>query len=159
YCPPGDFYIDPWQPVAQAVLTHAHADHARPGCLRYLIPAQGGPVFRTRLGANANLYHLPYGGAAPFGGVLLTFIPPGHILGSAQVRIEYQGQVWVVSGDYKLESDPTCAPFESVPCDVFVTESTFGLPGFHWPPQAEVFAQINDWWRDNQEQGKASVLF
>jgi putative mRNA 3-end processing factor len=159
YCPAGDFYIDPWQPVPRAVITHAHADHARRGSDSYLAARDGELVLRTRLGDTARIDTLPYGENVLHNGVRISLHPAGHILGSAQVRIEHNGQVWVVSGDYKLEADPTCAAFEPVACHVFVSESTFGLPIYRWPPQAEVFSDINAWWRSNQAAGKASLLF
>jgi putative mRNA 3-end processing factor len=159
YCPVGDFHIDPWRPVARAVITHAHADHARRGSGRYLIVREGATVCRTRLGTDAILDTLRHGEEVVFNGVRISLHPAGHILGSAQVRLEHQGRVWVVSGDYKLDPDLTCAPFEPLRCDVFITESTFGLPIYRWPDQAEVFADINGWWRANQGEGKASLLF
>jgi putative mRNA 3-end processing factor len=159
YCAAGDFYIDPWQPVARAVITHAHADHARPGSRYYLAARAGEQVLRLRLGENARIETADYGRFLTLNGVRLSFHPAGHILGSAQVRVEYRGEVWVVSGDYKTEPDSTCAPFELVPCHTFITEATFGLPIYRWPPQSEVFAEINEWWRGNQSAGKATILF
>lgn len=159
YCPVGDFYVDPWQPVERAVITHAHADHARWGCKRYLLAQPGLQVTRLRLGPDAHLASQPYGERRQINGVSLSFHPAGHILGSAQVRLEYEGQVWVVSGDYKTEADTTCAPFEVIPCHTFISEATFGLPIYSWPPQAKIFAEINDWWRNNAAEGRASVLF
>jgi putative mRNA 3-end processing factor len=159
YCPSGGFFVDPWEPVDRAVVTHAHADHACWGCGRYLTTRAGEGVLRVRVGIDAAVDSVPYGEPVLINGVSVSLHPAGHILGSAQVRIEHQGQVWVVSGDYKVEPDPTCAAFEPVRCHVFVSESTFGLPIYRWPPQAEVFAAIDRWWRGNQEEGKASVLF
>ncbi|NDJ34992.1 MAG: ligase-associated DNA damage response exonuclease [Chloroflexi bacterium] len=159
YCPPGDFYIDPWQPVPRAVITHVHADHYTPGCGAYTLSAASEHIARVRLGPQANLRLLPYRTPVTFNGVTVSLHPAGHILGSAQVRVEHQGEVWVLSGDYKTDPDPTCAPFEPVACDVFITEATFGLPIYHWPPQAAVFRQINAWWQDNQSQGRASILY
>jgi putative mRNA 3-end processing factor len=159
YCRAGDFHIDPSRPVDRAVLTHAHADHAHRGSRRYLVAAPGLTVFRTRLGSRAELTALEYGRPLSENGVTISFHPAGHILGSAQVRLEHQGQVWVVSGDYKLEADVTCVPFEPVRCHVFVTESTFGLPAFHWPNPTDIFLEINAWWRANREAGRASLLF
>jgi putative mRNA 3-end processing factor len=159
YCPAGDFFIDPWQPVPRAVITHAHADHARPGSDRYLCARPGELVLRTRMGADAVIDALEYGEPLDHNGVRVCFHPAGHILGSAQVRVEQQGQVWVVSGDYKTAADHTCAPFEPVRCHVFVTESTFGLPIYRWTDPQDVYDDINAWWRSNQEAGKASLLF
>ena len=165
YCPPGDFYIDPWKPVARAVITHAHADHARRGHGHYLAAAPAEAVLRARLG-DITLQTLAYGEAVDHSGVRLSLHPAGHVLGSAQVRIEQGGQVWVASGDYFVSGDAddaretnrTCAPFEPVRCDCFITESTFGLPIYRWPPQREVFASIDAWWRTNAEAGRASLL-
>jgi putative mRNA 3-end processing factor len=158
YCEAGGFHVDPWRPVERAVITHAHADHARPGHRRYLAAAPGAGVLRARLGDVA-LQALPYGEAIELNGVRVSLHPAGHVLGSAQVRLEHRGEVWVVSGDYKVEADATCAPFEPVRCHTFVTESTFGLPVYRWASQAEVFAQIDRWWAGNAAEGRASVLF
>ena len=159
YCAAGDFHIDPWRPVERAVITHAHSDHARPGSASYLCAAPGLAVLRTRLGEEASIQALPYGEAIERNGVRISLHPAGHVLGSAQVRIESQGEVWVVSGDYKLDPDPTCAPFEPLRCDTFVTESTFGLPIYRWIEPARVFDAMNAWWRANAEAGRASLLF
>lgn len=159
YCAAGDFYIDPWQPVARAVVTHAHGDHLRWGCGVYLVSAEGEQVTRSRLPAGSVVQPVPYGEALDLNSVRVSLHPAGHILGSAQVRVEHRGEVWVISGDYKTEADPTCAPFELLRCHTFVTESTFGLPIFRWQPQAEIFGSINAWWRANQKAGKASLLF
>ena len=158
YCVPGEFYIDPWRPVDRAVITHAHADHARVGHGSYLATEVGARVLRARLG-EISLDTLAYGETVVHNGVTVSLHPAGHVLGSAQVRMEYKGEVWVASGDYKVEADATCAPFEPVRCDTFITESTFGLPIYRWQPQAEVYAEINDWWRANAEDGRASVLY
>lgn len=159
YCPAGDFYVDPWQPVRRAILTHAHGDHARRGSARYLAAAEGEAVMRHRLGPDARVETVRYGESRAINGVRVSLHPAGHILGSAQVRIEQRGEVWVVSGDYKREADSTCAPFEVVRCHTFITEATFGLPIYRWPSQDEVFSEIHDWWRQNQQEGKASILF
>jgi putative mRNA 3-end processing factor len=159
YCPPGDFYIDPWQPVDRAVITHAHGDHARRGSAHYLASAPSAGVLRARLGADINLQTLPYGEAIDHHGVRVSLHPAGHVLGSCQVRVEHGGRVWVASGDYKTGPDDTCPPFEPVRCDTFITESTFGLPVFRWADQADVFAQVNAWWQANAEAGRASVLY
>jgi putative mRNA 3-end processing factor len=159
YCPPGDFYIDPWRPVERAVITHAHSDHARVGHRHYLAHTDSAGTLRTRLGADINLQTLAYGEALDRHGVRVSLHPAGHVLGSAQVRLEHDGRVWVASGDYKTEADGTCAPFEPVRCDAFITESTFGLPIYRWPTQAALCAEIDAWWRTNAEAGRASVLF
>ena len=159
YCPPGDFYIDPWRPVDRAVITHAHSDHARIGHGHYLAQTDSEGTLRTRLGVDINLQTVPYGEAIEHRGVKISLHPAGHVLGSAQVRLEHRGRVWVASGDYKTEPDGTCTPFEPVPCDTFITESTFGLPIYRWPTQAVLFDDINGWWRRNADDGRASVLF
>lgn len=159
YCAVGDFYVDPWRPVERAVITHAHTDHARWGSARYLAAEDGRTVLRTRLGAQANIETIEYHEPVTFNGVRVSLHPAGHILGSAQVRIEYRGEVWVVTGDYKVEADATCAPFEPVRCHTLITESTFGLPVYRWPDQQDVFAGIDAWWRANQRAGKTSVIF
>jgi putative mRNA 3-end processing factor len=158
YCPPGDFYIDPWRPVARAVITHAHGDHARTGHTSYLAAAPSEHVLRARLGDVA-LQTARYGERLPLGDAVVSLHPAGHVLGSAQVRIECAGRTWVVSGDYKVEDDPTCTALEPLACDVFVTESTFGLPVYRWPAAGSVLADINRWWAGNAAAGRASVLF
>lgn len=158
YCPPGDFYIDPWKPVARAVITHGHGDHARSGNGHYLTATPGAGVLGARLG-DVPLQTLDYGEALLHNGVRISLHPAGHVLGSAQVRLEHQGQVWVASGDYKTEADGTCAPFEPVRCHCFITESTFGLPIYRWQPQAQVMDQVRQWWQVNRAAGRASVLF
>ncbi|MGF6606467.1 putative mRNA 3-end processing factor [Paraburkholderia sp. WSM4175] len=158
YCPPGDFYIDPWRPVERAVITHAHSDHARFGHQRYLATRAGASVLLSRLPGIA-LHTLGYGEPLTIGAARVSLHPAGHVLGSAQVRIEHAGRVWVASGDYKLEADPTCAAFEPVRCDTFITESTFGLPIYRWDTPQSVFDSIDSWWRHNASEGRASVLF
>jgi putative mRNA 3-end processing factor len=162
YCPPGDFYIDPRRAVPRAVITHAHADHARAGHGHVLATAISAGVLRSRLGAALPLQGLAYGETVLHRGVRISLHPAGHVLGSAQVRLAHGGRVWVASGDYFLsahdETNPTCAPFEPVRCDCFITESTFGLPIYRWRPQAEVFDDINRWWRGNAAAGRASLL-
>jgi len=161
YCPPGDFYIDPWRPVARAVITHAHGDHARFGHHHYLAAEKSEGVLRSRLG-DITLQTLRYGEIINHHGVRLSLHPAGHVLGSAQVRVEHGGQVWVASGDYFVsgadDSNSTCEPFEALRCHCFITESTFGLPIYRWQPQREVFDDINRWWRANAEGGRASLL-
>lgn len=160
YCPAGDFHIDPARPVPLAVITHAHGDHLRGGSARYVLAAAGERVARLRLAQPPQeLRTLAYGEPLQLGSVRLSLHPAGHILGSAQVRIEHDGEVWVVSGDYKRAADPTCAPFEPLACDVFVSEATFALPVYRWPSGAQVAEEIARWWRGNRERGIASVLF
>jgi putative mRNA 3-end processing factor len=158
YCAAGDFHVDPWQPVQRAVITHAHGDHAHPGHARYLASAHSEHVLRARLG-DIQLQGLRYGETRTLGEARVSLHPAGHVLGSAQVRIEARGQVCVVSGDYKLAPDPTCEPFEPVACDTFVTESTFGLPIYRWRPVGEIVTEVNGWWNENAARGRPSVLF
>ena len=158
YCPAGDFYIDPWRPVERAVITHGHSDHARWGHRHYLAADACLPILHARLG-QINAQGLPYGEALTHHGVKLSFHPAGHVLGSAQVRLEVGGEVWVASGDYKTGYDPTCLPFEPVRCDTFITESTFGLPIYRWQEPAILFEEVNAWWRANAAQGRPSVLY
>ncbi len=159
YCATGDFYIDPWRPVDFAIITHAHSDHARAGSDNYLTAEPGKLALQERLGQDARIECVPFGQKIVRNGVTVSFHPAGHVLGSAQVRVERGGEVWVVSGDYKTESDGISGAFEPVRCHTFVTESTFALPIYRWRPQAEIFAEINDWWRENQAKERTSVLF
>jgi putative mRNA 3-end processing factor len=163
YCPAGDFHIDPWQPVARAVITHAHADHARWGHGAYLATALSEGVLRARLGTDIALQGLAYGELVDLHGVRVSLHPAGHVLGSAQVRVEHRGRVWVASGDYfvsgvERDVNATCAPFEPVRCECFITESTFGLPIYRWRAQAAVQRDINAWWQGNADAGRASLL-
>lgn len=159
YCEAGGFHVDPWKPVERAIITHGHSDHARWGMKRYLCTTDGECVLRTRLGPLAKVDTLEYGETLEIFGVKVSLHPAGHILGSAQVRIEVDGQVCVVSGDYKTEPDATCRPYEPVRCHTFVTESTFGLPIYRWPGEETVFRQINAWWRSNVGQGRTSIIY
>ena len=163
YCPAGDFHIDPWRAVPRAVITHAHADHARPGHGAYLATAVSAGVLRARLGADIALQGLAYGEAVHCNSVRVSLHPAGHVLGSAQVRVEHRGRVWVASGDYfasgvEYDANTTCAPFEPVRCECFITESTFGLPIYRWRAQAAVQRDINAWWRANADAGRGSLL-
>ena len=158
YCAQGDFHVDPWRRVSRAIITHAHADHARAGSDRYLCAAAGKTVLRERIGGGPPIDVLRPGESLSINGVRVSLHPAGHVLGSAQVRLEHRGVTWVVTGDYKLQADPTCAPFEPVRCDVFVTESTFGLPVYRWPDPATVAAEIDAWWRANRDAGRTSVI-
>ncbi|MDQ7968687.1 MAG: ligase-associated DNA damage response exonuclease [Oxalicibacterium faecigallinarum] len=158
YCVPGDFYIDPWRPVARAIITHGHSDHARVGHTKYLATDQSAGILRARLG-DISLDTLPYGETIEHNGVRVSLHPAGHVLGSAQVRMEHKGEIWVASGDYKVEPDATCATFEPVRCHAFITESTFGLPIYRWQPQQRIFDDINQWWRRNADNGRCSVVF
>lgn len=158
YCPAGDFHIDPWRPVPVAVLTHGHGDHARAGMGRYHTSAEGLPILDWRLGEQDYRVHA-YGEPFTLGRARVSLHPAGHVLGSAQVRIEVDGEVWVVSGDYKRQPDPTCAPFEVVPCDTFITEATFGLPIYRWPGADEVAREIVQWRDHCATRGEAAILY
>jgi putative mRNA 3-end processing factor len=159
FCAAGNFYIDPWRPVDFAVITHAHSDHARSGSQNYLTAESGKLILQERLGSGVRIETLPFRKTISRNGVTISLHPAGHILGSAQIRIEHGGEICVVSGDYKTENDGICEPFEPVRCHTFVTESTFALPIYYWKPQAEIFSEINDWWRENQSHERTSVLF
>lgn len=159
YCEAGDFFIDPSGACARAVLTHAHSDHARRGAKQYYAESSGIDLVRSRLGKYISIQGIPYRERFQIGPVTLSFHPAGHILGSSQVRLEYENEVWVASGDYKREPDPTCAPFEVVPCDVFVSEATFGTPAFRWDHSKDLGREIFDWWEANARDGYHSVLF
>jgi putative mRNA 3-end processing factor len=159
YCPIGDFHIDPWRGVPRAVITHAHSDHAVWGCEHYLISRSGRRVFETRISNAPSITELEYGEKLLHNGVQITLHPAGHILGSSQIRLEYQGEVVVVSGDYKLDADSTCRCFEAVKCHRFVTESTFGLPIYRWQKPQDTFDEINAWWRSNRERGVCSIVY
>jgi putative mRNA 3-end processing factor len=159
YCEAGDFHIDPWASVDRAVVTHAHGDHVAWGCGAYLTSGPGVGILRRRLDPGARIRGVPYGVPSAINGVRVSLHPAGHILGSSQVRVEYAGEVWVVSGDYKTDPDPTCTPFEAIRCHTFVTECTFGLPVYRWRDTADVLAEVHAWWRANQAAGKASLLF
>ncbi len=158
YCPRADLYIDPWKPVRRAVVTHAHADHARPGHGAYLAHHDSVPVLKHRLGRVIRLEGYPYRDSLRINGVSISLHPAGHIIGSSQVRLEYRGETWVISGDYKLAGDGITPPYEPVKCHHFITESTFGLPVFKWQKQEEVLSQIHSWWQKNKERGIQSVL-
>jgi putative mRNA 3-end processing factor len=157
YCTQGRFYIDPSNPAECALITHAHADHARRGSSRYISTTASGQILRARLGKEINLTTVEYGEKIKLGKVWVSFHPAGHVLGSAQIRVESHSEVWVVSGDYKRACDPTCEPFEVVPCDCFITEATFGLPVYSWRPGEEIAREICDWWQ--AETKTPSILF
>lgn len=158
YCAQAGVYIDPWKPVDKAVITHAHSDHARWGMKSYLAHRLAVPVMKFRLGADINVQGLEYDEQIVMNGVRISLHPAGHIWGSAQVRLEYKDEVWIVSGDYKLQHDGISTPFEPVRCHNFITESTFGLPIYKFPEPREVHDDINNWWRQNKEEGKNSVI-
>lgn len=159
YCAPGDFYIDPWAPVKRAVITHAHSDHARWGSQYYLAHRLSEPILKLRLGPDIKLQTLEYNSPIDMNGVKVSLHPAGHIIGSAQIRVEYNGEVWVASGDYKVEDDGISTAFEPVKCHVFITESTFGLPVYRWKTQDTIFENLNNWWQKNRTDGKQSIAF
>ncbi len=158
YCQQADVYIDPWKPVKRAIITHGHADHSRFGHEHYLTHHSNVPIIKHRLGEIA-VQGVEWNETFIINGVTFSLHPAGHIVGSSQVRVEYKGEVWVFTGDYKTEDDGLSTPYEVVPCDTFITECTFGLPAFKWKPQAVVFNEINNWWKENQSEGKTSVIF
>jgi putative mRNA 3-end processing factor len=157
YCAAGDFYIDPWKPVKRAVITHAHSDHARFGSDHYLCTHQTLPILKLRLG-DIQVQGMDWREEQIINGVKISFHPAGHIIGSAQVRIEYKGEVWVFTGDYKLEDDGISPPFEPVKCHSFITESTFGLPIYKWKPQQTIFNEMKEWIAVNHAQQISSVF-
>lgn len=157
FCPQGNFYIDPWKPVERAVITHAHSDHARPGSKYYLCHPLTKPILQLRLGDN-KYETAEWGTTVNMNGVNISLHPAGHIIGSSQVRVEYGGEIWVVSGDYKAENDGISGAFEPVKCQHFITESTFGLPIYKWQPQQVIFEDIKTWIQENHAAGRTSVL-
>lgn len=157
YCPKGNFYIDPWKPVSKALITHGHSDHSRWGHGQYISTNTSVPIIKHRLG-EIKILGMPFGDTLMINGVKVSFHPAGHIIGSAQIRVEHKGEIWVVSGDYKPDFDELSEPFEVVRCHHFITESTFGLPVFKWRDQKEIFSEILTWWSTNNEKGVTSVL-
>ncbi|MEM6725337.1 MAG: ligase-associated DNA damage response exonuclease [Bacteroidota bacterium] len=158
YCQQADIFIDPWKPVPRALVTHGHSDHARWGNKHYLCTHTAKHVIQYRLGQQISIDSVEFGETVMINGVKFSFHPAGHIIGSAQIRVEYKGEVWVVSGDYKVEPDNISEPFELVKCHAFITESTFGLPVYRWKPQQLIFDEIHDWWQQNQQAGKVSII-
>ncbi|MEM9089878.1 MAG: ligase-associated DNA damage response exonuclease [Cyanobacteria bacterium P01_F01_bin.53] len=157
YCAAGDFYIDPWKPVETALITHAHADHAYSGHKHYTATAISEGILRKRLGKGINLSGVAYGDKLKLGKTWVSFHSAGHVLGSAQVRVEHKGEVWAVSGDYKRDADPSCEPFEVIECDSFITEATFGLPIYRWDSGEVTAEQIYHWWQGDLT--RPSLLF
>jgi putative mRNA 3-end processing factor len=158
YCPSGDFYIDPMQAVPRALITHAHSDHARPGSQAYLGAASGSGLVRERLGQQARIETLRFGETRRIGEATVSFHPAGHVLGSAQIRIEHRGAVAVVSGDYKRQNDPAAEAFEPVRCNYFISECTFGLPVYRWPDPAEVMADLRAWWQQCRNDKRTAIV-
>ncbi len=159
YCPAGGFYVDPWRPVERALITHAHGDRVIAGSGAYLATGASKALLRARLGPDAVIEAMDYGERRAIGGAGVSFHPAGHMLGSAQIRIEQNGEIWLFSGDYKVAPDPTCAAFEPLRCHTFLTEAVFALPIFRWPSEADTMAAIHAWWRANREAGKTSLLY
>lgn len=157
YCPAAGAWIDPWRPVPRALISHAHADHARPGCGEYWAIGASEGILRQRLGTGINLIPVDYGQLHRIGDARVSFHSAGHVLGSSQIRLEAGGESWLVSGDYKRCADPSCTPFEPVRADVFITEATFGLPIYRWQSGAAVAGAIRDWWQGAPE--RPSLLF
>lgn len=158
YCERGDFYIDPQRSVERAVITHAHSDHARPGMKHYLAHRDTVPLLHHRISRSISTQGVEYGEVLTMHDVSVSFFPAGHMIGSAQIRVEADGEVWVVSGDYKRQRDPYAAPFQPLRCDTFITESTFGLPIYHWPSDDEVVADILRWFAANSACGVACAI-
>lgn len=159
YCADGDFYIDPWKPVPRAVITHAHSDHARPGMGNYWCSRSCAPLLHLRVGADAVIHSHDFAEPFPLGKIVVSFHPAGHIFGSAQIRMERDGEVWVVTGDHNATfTHPVAEPFEPVRCNVLITESTFGLPIYRWPDPDQVIAEIREWWSQNQSMGRTCIL-
>ena len=159
HCAAGGFHVDPAHPVDLAVITHAHSDHARPGSARYVCAEPGVPMLRRRLGPEAAIEGWPYGASHRVGDVEVSLHPAGHVTGSAQVRVHDGASTWVVSGDYKRQADPTCAPFELVPCDTFITEATFALPIYRWPDVDVVVDDLRAWLSTTRAEGRPAILF
>ncbi len=159
FCAAGAFHVDPDGAVDLAILTHAHADHARPGAARYVCAAPGVPALRHRLGPGVVIDSWAYGERHQVGAVEVSLHPAGHVAGSAQVRVHDGRETWVISGDYKRQADPTCAPFEVVPCDTFVSEATFALPIYRWPEVDEVVADLAAWIAGNRDARRPTVLY
>jgi len=158
YCPKADVYLDPWKPVKKAILSHGHADHARWGSSSYLCTPTAAPVIKYRLG-EINLQTLPFGEEKLINGVSFSFHPAGHILGSAQIKVSYKGEIVVFSGDYKTANDGFSEAFEPVKCHTFITESTFGLPVYHWQDQKWVFNEMEEWCKNNRNNHQLSILY
>jgi putative mRNA 3-end processing factor len=158
YCAKADVYLDPWRKVDKAIISHGHADHSRWGNKKYITHHDNIPIMKHRLG-EIDVMGKAYGESFTINNVKFSLHPAGHVIGSSQIRVEHQGEVWVFTGDYKDEDDGVCIPYVPVKCHTFITECTFGLPAFKWKPQAEVMAEINDWWQSNKTDGRTSVLF
>ncbi len=158
YCEIADVYLDPWKPVPKALISHGHSDHSRPGHGQYITHHNNIPILKHRLGP-VPVVGAGWGEPIQIRGARFSFHPSGHIVGASQIRVEYRGEVWVFSGDYKTEADGLATPFEPVRCHTFITECTFGLPAFSWRPQQAVMDDINTWWSGVRREGRTAVLF
>lgn len=158
YCIPGKFYLDPWKPVDLAIISHGHGDHAKWGMKKYLCHHFTEPILKIRIGPDIDVQSLGYNEPIVINGVKVSFHPAGHIVGSAQIRMEYKGFVTVFSGDYKVQDDGISTPFEVVKCNEFITESTFGLPIYNWLTPQQYSQQLKSWVEGNRKEGKTSVL-
>lgn len=158
YCEAADVYLDPWKPVDKAIISHGHADHSRWGHKKYITHHSNVPIIKHRLG-DIEVSGVEWNESFSINGVKFSMHPAGHIIGSSQIRVEHKGEIWVFTGDYKTEDDGLAVPYEVVKCHTFITECTFGLPAFKWLPQQQVFNDINNWWQQNQDDGRTSILF
>lgn len=158
YCIPGKFYLDPWYPVKYAVISHGHADHARWGNQHYLCQNDSKAILKHRLGKDISIESLGYNQPKNINGVQVRFFPAGHVIGSAQIKLEYKGFVVVFSGDYKTQPDFISTPFEPVKCHEFITESTFGLPIYKWKTEQELQQELQNWVLQNQQNNRTSVF-
>lgn len=158
YCIPGKFYLDPWLPVDYAIISHGHADHARWGMKHYLCHTDSTAILKHRIGQDISIESMGYNTEKSINGVNVSFFPAGHVIGSAQIRLEYKGFVVVFTGDYKVQNDNLTVPFEPVKCHEFITESTFGLPIYNWLPEDELQRQMQDWVHLNQSHNRTSVF-
>lgn len=158
YCSQAKVYLDPWKPVDKAIISHGHADHSRWGHKKYITHHSNVPIIKHRLG-DIRASGREWGETFTINNVKFSLHPAGHIIGSSQIRVEYKGEIWVFTGDYKTEDDGVAVPFEPIKCHSFITECTFGLPAFKWVPQRQVMVDINNWWQQNKEEGRTSILF
>ena len=158
YCIPGKFYLDPWYPVGYAIISHGHADHARWGNKHYLCHNDSKAILKHRIGQDISIESMGYNEPKTINGVKVSFYPAGHIIGSAQIRLEYKGYVIVFSGDYKTQPDFITVPFEPVKCNEFITESTFGLPVYKWKTELELQTELQNWVLQNQQNNRTSVF-
>lgn len=157
YCSKADVYLDPWRGVKKAIITHGHSDHARWGSKSYITQIDNVPILKHRLG-DISVTGKKYGDKFQINGVTFSFHPAGHVPGSSQIRVEYRGEVWVFTGDFKTQDDKISTPYEPIKCNTFITECTFGLPVYKWEEPKIVHGQINKWWAKNKSNGITSLL-